>query len=224
MQKVEGSNPFSRFLSGSSRWGHPGALAEWLRSGLQSRLHQFDSGRRLSGRSLREGAAALASPAALTPVAPRRSRAHGLRPPDPTVGAPQSPRMRSPLPHPNFHTPTSTPQRPHPDVRTPTSAGRSLALCWSDRPSDRRGAEAPRGAGAIALALLRRSPRGWAGHALAGRRVRSCIRPLVVYPASGWWSRPLVVDLTSGSWIRPLQRENPAFAGFSEWAQLGSNQ
>ena len=26
----------------------PGALAEWLRSGLQSRLHRFDSGRRLS--------------------------------------------------------------------------------------------------------------------------------------------------------------------------------
>ena len=25
----------------------PGALAEWLRSGLQSRLHRFDSGRRL---------------------------------------------------------------------------------------------------------------------------------------------------------------------------------
>jgi hypothetical protein len=25
-----------------------GALAEWLRSGLQSRLHRFDSGRRLS--------------------------------------------------------------------------------------------------------------------------------------------------------------------------------
>jgi hypothetical protein len=25
----------------------PGAVAEWLRSGLQSRLHQFDSGRRL---------------------------------------------------------------------------------------------------------------------------------------------------------------------------------
>ncbi len=24
-----------------------GALAEWLRSGLQSRLHRFDSGRRL---------------------------------------------------------------------------------------------------------------------------------------------------------------------------------
>jgi hypothetical protein len=27
---------------------HFGALAEWLRSGLQSRLHRFDSGRRLS--------------------------------------------------------------------------------------------------------------------------------------------------------------------------------
>jgi hypothetical protein len=26
---------------------HSGALAEWLRSGLQSRLHRFDSGRRL---------------------------------------------------------------------------------------------------------------------------------------------------------------------------------
>src|SRR3954469_6930784 len=25
----------------------PGAVAEWLRSGLQSRVHQFDSGRRL---------------------------------------------------------------------------------------------------------------------------------------------------------------------------------
>ena len=29
----------------------PGAVAEWLRSGLQSRVHQFDSGRRLSTRS-----------------------------------------------------------------------------------------------------------------------------------------------------------------------------
>src|SRR4051794_11721622 len=28
----------------------PGAVAEWLRSGLQSRLHQFDSGRRLCSR------------------------------------------------------------------------------------------------------------------------------------------------------------------------------
>jgi hypothetical protein len=27
---------------------HPGAVAEWLRSGLQSRVHRFDSGRRLS--------------------------------------------------------------------------------------------------------------------------------------------------------------------------------
>src|SRR4051794_12682907 len=26
---------------------HPGAVAEWLRSGLQSRVHRFDSGRRL---------------------------------------------------------------------------------------------------------------------------------------------------------------------------------
>jgi hypothetical protein len=26
----------------------PGDVAEWLRSGLQSRLHRFDSGRRLS--------------------------------------------------------------------------------------------------------------------------------------------------------------------------------
>jgi hypothetical protein len=25
----------------------PGAVAEWLRSGLQSRVHRFDSGRRL---------------------------------------------------------------------------------------------------------------------------------------------------------------------------------
>ena len=27
----------------------PGDVAEWLRSGLQSRVHRFDSGRRLSG-------------------------------------------------------------------------------------------------------------------------------------------------------------------------------
>jgi hypothetical protein len=26
----------------------PGDVAEWLRSGLQSRLHRFDSGRRLA--------------------------------------------------------------------------------------------------------------------------------------------------------------------------------
>src|SRR5215208_4820868 len=29
-----------------------GALAEWLRSGLQSRLHRFDSGRRLRGHAI----------------------------------------------------------------------------------------------------------------------------------------------------------------------------
>ena len=49
MQKVVGSNPISRL---PDRAGvpqvKPGALAEWLRSGLQSRLHRFDSGRRLS--------------------------------------------------------------------------------------------------------------------------------------------------------------------------------
>jgi hypothetical protein len=32
-----------------------GALAEWLRSGLQSRLHRFDSGRRLSESPAQEG-------------------------------------------------------------------------------------------------------------------------------------------------------------------------
>ena len=36
------------FRSDSER----GALAEWLRSGLQSRLHRFDSGRRLSTKPL----------------------------------------------------------------------------------------------------------------------------------------------------------------------------
>lgn len=50
MQKVVGSNPISRL---PDRAGvpqvMPGALAEWLRSGLQSRLHRFDSGRRLFG-------------------------------------------------------------------------------------------------------------------------------------------------------------------------------
>jgi hypothetical protein len=30
----------------------PGDVAEWLRSGLQSRLHRFDSGRRLYANSL----------------------------------------------------------------------------------------------------------------------------------------------------------------------------
>ncbi len=49
MQKVVGSNPISRL---PDRAGvpqvKPGALAEWLRSGLQSRSHRFDSGRRLS--------------------------------------------------------------------------------------------------------------------------------------------------------------------------------
>jgi hypothetical protein len=43
MQKVVGSNPISRLI-----FSGRGALAEWLRSGLQSRLHRFDSGRRLS--------------------------------------------------------------------------------------------------------------------------------------------------------------------------------
>src|SRR5213078_1634883 len=32
-----------------------GALAEWLRSGLQSRLHRFDSGRRLSETPAQSG-------------------------------------------------------------------------------------------------------------------------------------------------------------------------
>ena len=47
MQKVEGSNPFSRFRDALLGAVPFGALAEWLRSGLQSRLHRFDSGRRL---------------------------------------------------------------------------------------------------------------------------------------------------------------------------------
>ena len=48
MQKVEGSNPFSRFRDAPIGAVPFGALAEWLRSGLQSRLHRFDSGGRLS--------------------------------------------------------------------------------------------------------------------------------------------------------------------------------
>jgi hypothetical protein len=56
MQKVVGSNPISRL---PDRAGvpqvKPGALAEWLRSGLQSRLHRFDSGRRLAFRLLALG-------------------------------------------------------------------------------------------------------------------------------------------------------------------------
>src|SRR3954447_19708996 len=64
MQKVVGSNPISRLPRlirpvgmkprGAfsvqdlvARLARPGALAEWLRSGLQSRLHRFDSGGRL---------------------------------------------------------------------------------------------------------------------------------------------------------------------------------
>jgi hypothetical protein len=54
MQKVVGSNPISRFARPLFRGAFlvvtldlRGALAEWLRSGLQSRLHRFDSGRRL---------------------------------------------------------------------------------------------------------------------------------------------------------------------------------
>ena len=41
-QEIEGKPPEFGSMS------QLGALAEWLRSGLQSRLHQFDSGRRLS--------------------------------------------------------------------------------------------------------------------------------------------------------------------------------
>ena len=56
MQKVVGSNPISRLPPAPPFRGRflvvtldlSGALAEWLRSGLQSRLHRFDSGRRLS--------------------------------------------------------------------------------------------------------------------------------------------------------------------------------
>jgi mannose-6-phosphate isomerase-like protein (cupin superfamily) len=47
MQKVEGSSPFSRFSCRYAR-SPRGALAEWLRSGLQSRLRRFESGRRLT--------------------------------------------------------------------------------------------------------------------------------------------------------------------------------
>ena len=43
MQKVEGSNPFIRSISWSSR----GDVAEWLGTGLQNPLHRFNSGRRL---------------------------------------------------------------------------------------------------------------------------------------------------------------------------------
>src|SRR4051812_25071563 len=50
MQKVVGSNPISRLI-----FLGRGALAEWLRSGLQSRLHRFDSGRRLTVKGLALG-------------------------------------------------------------------------------------------------------------------------------------------------------------------------
>jgi hypothetical protein len=36
--------------------GLHGDVAEWLRSGLQSRLHRFDSGRRLHAKSLQNSA------------------------------------------------------------------------------------------------------------------------------------------------------------------------
>ena len=48
MQKVVGSNPISRLRGvGQPSGASLGALAEWLRSGLQSRVRRFDSGRRL---------------------------------------------------------------------------------------------------------------------------------------------------------------------------------
>src|SRR5206468_4594106 len=45
----EGPAPRRALCFRSLRCVGPGAVAEWLRSGLQSRLHRFDSGRRLSG-------------------------------------------------------------------------------------------------------------------------------------------------------------------------------
>src|SRR5437762_1777287 len=56
---------------GSLRLTRSGAVAEWLRSGLQSRSHRFDSGRRLSTRASAPGlqvpAPALAGSVVLLP-------------------------------------------------------------------------------------------------------------------------------------------------------------
>src|SRR5437016_4980688 len=50
-----------------------GAVAEWLRSGLQSRLHRFDSGRRLAleaGQQARDGGLSCTTAASLPSAAP----------------------------------------------------------------------------------------------------------------------------------------------------------
>src|SRR5215210_7023412 len=41
--------------AGGYAWLAPGAVAEWLRSGLQSRVHEFDSRRRLAQLLVRLG-------------------------------------------------------------------------------------------------------------------------------------------------------------------------
>jgi hypothetical protein len=47
-------------------WRLPGDVAEWLRSGLQSRLHRFDSGRRLHKNPANAGTSGLRNRAPLT--------------------------------------------------------------------------------------------------------------------------------------------------------------
>ena len=60
MQKVVGSNPISRLRGvGQPSGASLGALAEWLRSGLQSRVRRFDSGRRLFDGALRRRSSCL---------------------------------------------------------------------------------------------------------------------------------------------------------------------
>jgi hypothetical protein len=49
-----------------------GAMAEWLRSGLQSRVHRFDSGWRLSHRS-RSGPGGIAQPVSGDPSRGKRN-------------------------------------------------------------------------------------------------------------------------------------------------------
>src|SRR3954451_15434434 len=56
----------------------PGAVAEWLRSGLPSRVHRFDSGRRLSVRAVDAPARRWVAPrAAVAALHPPREREVG---------------------------------------------------------------------------------------------------------------------------------------------------
>jgi hypothetical protein len=129
-----------------------GALAEWLRSGLQSRLHRFDSGRRL--RESPAPAGSFLEPTGRSSAARRRWARLSNTPAWGCTERGQRCSPPSPSPSPRFHPATTTPRR----ARTPTVRRRSRPrrapsvvshsigrCCWSARSSSPSSCSRPAG-------------------------------------------------------------------------------